>query len=380
MIRQAQSTFVVQGLWYDGVTSRAQAASLRLWGNQVVLQVDGETEREAGLADVVVSPRLGNSPRYLTFGGSGRFETRDNRQLDQWLGQQRRAPWHQLLHRLESRWHWVLVSLLLVIAFVWGLLRFALPLAAYELAQRLPSRLEQVLGEETLSFLDQHYLRPTGLSEQQQQQVQATMQPLLQEHPHLQLRLLFRDGGVVGANALALPDGTLVLTDQLVALAATEEELLAVLAHEVGHVAYKHSLQALVRSSLLGFTLMFIAGDVSATSELLLGAPVVLLELSFSRNFEREADAFARQYLQRRGIALHHFVHLMERLERAGRCRTGGSGPEPAESTSADALQCYRDLASQQAPSATTGGGDNNWFNYLSTHPPTRERLERFHD
>ncbi|WP_425411414.1 M48 family metalloprotease [Neptunomonas japonica] len=46
--------------------------------------------------------------------------------------------------------------------------------------------------------------------------------------------------------------------------------------HEIAHVNYRHSMRRLVQSSLYVFLLVMIIGDVSSTSEALLGLPVIL--------------------------------------------------------------------------------------------------------
>lgn len=57
----------------------------------------------------------------------------------------------------------------------------------------------------------------------------------------------------IGANAFALPDGTLVVTDELVELAGdNDDEVLAVLAHELGHIHERHGLRLLRTQGLSG--------------------------------------------------------------------------------------------------------------------------------
>ena len=55
--------------------------------------------------------------------------------------------------------------------------------------------------------------------------------------------LLFRDGGKFGANAFALPSGKIIVTDQLASL-LNDEQIVGVLAHELGHVVYRHGMRA----------------------------------------------------------------------------------------------------------------------------------------
>jgi predicted Zn-dependent protease len=111
-------------------------------------------------------------------------------------------------------------------------------------------------------------------------------------------------------NAFAVPGGYIYTTRQLVTLMNNEAELAAVLGHEVGHVAARHSQrrqQTAQRNSLLG-----VLGAIG--SSILLGNSGVgemlsrgflqgsqLLTLSFSRSQELEADDLGIQYLARAG-------------------------------------------------------------------------------
>lgn len=62
------------------------------------------------------------------------------------------------------------------------------------------------------------------------------LHPLIADHPHLQLRVIFRSNEDNSPNVFALPDGTLIFTDAMVLMAKEDDELLAIAAHEVGHV------------------------------------------------------------------------------------------------------------------------------------------------
>ena len=115
-------------------------------------------------------------------------------------------------------------------------------------------------------------------------------------------------------NAFAIPGGYVYTTRQLVALMNNEAELAAVLGHEVGHVAARHSQrrqQAAQRNSLLGAAGAILSGVLLGNSGIgqQLGQAALqgsqLLTLSFSRSQETEADNLGIQYLQRAGYDPH---------------------------------------------------------------------------
>jgi predicted Zn-dependent protease len=111
-------------------------------------------------------------------------------------------------------------------------------------------------------------------------------------------------------NAFAMPGGYIYTTRQLVTLMNSEAELAAVLGHEVGHVAARHSQRrqkAATTNTLLGGGLAILSGVLLGDSGIgqtlsrgfLEGSQ--LLTLSFSRNQELEADGLGIEYLGRAG-------------------------------------------------------------------------------
>lgn len=111
-------------------------------------------------------------------------------------------------------------------------------------------------------------------------------------------------------NAFAVPGGYIYTTRQLVTLMNNEAELAAVMGHEVGHVAARHSQRrqkAAQRNSILGVLgaigSSILLGDSGIGSTLSRGflEGSQLLTLRFSRKQELEADNLGIQYLARAG-------------------------------------------------------------------------------
>jgi len=121
-----------------------------------------------------------------------------------------------------------------------------------------------------------------------------------------------------------------------------------VLAHEMGHVVHRHGLRQLLQGSVVTVLAVVILGDASSLAAIM---PATLLELGYSRRFEREADDYTLEVLARRGVPAERFADILARLEQEHRTREG-----------------HEDAAK----------GGENWSYYLSTHPPTAERLARF--
>lgn len=120
-------------------------------------------------------------------------------------------------------------------------------------------------------------------------------------------------------NAFAVPGGYVYATRQLVNLMNNEAELAAVLGHEVGHVAARHSArrqERAQRNQLLGLLGAVIGGAVLGSSDLanlsLQGSQ--LATLSYSRSQELEADRLGIQYLNRAGYDPNAMATLLASL------------------------------------------------------------------
>ena len=134
-------------------------------------------------------------------------------------------------------------------------------------------------------------------------------------------------------NAFAAPGGFLFVTKGLLKLVKSEDELAAVLAHEVAHVARKHGLKTIQSSRLTSaFTILgseaakgYTPQQMNALTSAFEGAveDVVnkLVVNGYSRDKEYEADKFGAQYARNAHYdpgALKTFLTRLEKAEGAG--------------------------------------------------------------
>lgn len=328
----------IEGAYFDGARSRRRAASVSVEGGLVHVREGGaELVPPIALAAVEVSSRVGNTPRFLRLPGGASFETSDNDAVDRLFGSRSSAGgW---VHRLESRLRFVLLGLVVAIAFVWAGVQWGVPALARVAAFSLPADINAQADRMVLELLDRQFLSPSRLTEAEQARLQAVFAPFVADAgTQPPVRVLFRDAGrSFGPNALALPAGTIVITDQLVELAQHDEELVAVLSHEIGHAVNRHALRRSIQASAMGLIAMLVVGDVSSVSSAATAIPLILTELGYSRAFEVEADRHAVAMLRHRGIAPQRLADVLQRLD----------------------------------PSKDVRGA------YLSTHPPTPERARQ---
>jgi Zn-dependent protease with chaperone function len=334
--------WTLRGQWQDGVSTQQQELTLQVDEAGRVIGPDGLIA-PCHFTELKVSDRLGNTPRFLQFPGGARLTSSDHDTIDTLCRrfQRRRTA---LAYRLEKRLSIALLSLLLVIGAGVAAVQYGMPWLAKRVAFWLPAETSAQLGKGTLKTLDTVAFSPSQLPVQRQQALQLLFHRLEPaDLPGLQLNL--RHGGRIGANAFALPDGSIVMTDELVELSRSDAELSGVLAHEMGHVNGRHALRHTLQSSGTALIMLALLGDVSTVTSLAAGVPTMLLELKYSRQFEWEADAYAARLMQAKGLPLSAFGDLLDRLDRSHHQQNDTS--EPA---------------------------------FLSTHPVTAERIRRFRE
>jgi Zn-dependent protease with chaperone function len=257
-----------------------------------------------------------------------------------------------LVHRLETRWTIAVGSLVAVVVIAVLFLRYGVPAMANTAAHVLPASLDRRIGGESLAVLDHSVFKTSGLTPQRQAELKALFARMTASLPagHT-YSLELRNSPKLGPNALALPSGIVIMTDQLVALVPHDadpahsdanregdEEIMAVLAHELGHVEGRHALRQLLVSAGVSIMATVIIGDVSSVASVV-GAAPMLLQAKHSRDFEREADASARAWLHAHGIPKSRFDSML--------CRLAAGAPRNASG-----------------------------FSYLATHPDVNERAK----
>jgi Zn-dependent protease with chaperone function len=123
-------------------------------------------------------------------------------------------------------------------------------------------------------------------------------------------------------NAFAMPGRRLVLTSRLVETATSAEEIAGVLAHEIGHGLERHPEAAIVRILGLATLAKVFASGVGDTFS---NASLLLVQLRYNRDGEREADLRAAEILKRAEIDVRPLAGFLNRMKRI----TGDSGTEP---------------------------------------------------
>jgi Zn-dependent protease with chaperone function len=361
---------MIDAIYFDGRSARRYPVTLIIHKRVVAMRGAG-IRRNVRLSQLDISERLLHAPRILRFREGDFIEVSDPA-LDTMLAVNRyRDPW---VVRWQQNWRLSLLALVSLLALLVAGYQWGLPWAADKTAQHLPASLEKTIGDEELKLIDAKYMTPSKLDPADQVRLQGMFSALIQPRAgKTAYRLVFRHSEV-GPNAFALPNGVIVMTDQLVMLARDDQAVLGVLAHELGHLQRRHTVRGLMQTIGVGVVLNLFIGDVSSV---LAAVPTFLLDQKYSRDFEREADQYAIDMLRANAVPLSPLAALFEKMrdadERGNQASSiHESADEPAGSTDDD--------EDEEEPPVAPGKGKAKRdirSEFFSSHPSDDERIAR---
>ena len=327
---------LVNAFYFDGKTSRRHAVTLQVQDEVAHVQDEqGSSLRRCPLHQLKVSERFSQASRKVTFPDGAYLEIQDEHAFVALLNRTHHRD--SLVVRMQQNVRASIAAMLALIALLVLSYFYVLPAAAQLIADTLPASVGQSIGKNTLEFLDRKVLAPTQLPPARQEAIQTRFHMLTSVLPDAPpYQIVFRQSRI-GANALALPSGQIILTDQIINLLNDDDAVMGVLALELGHVQHRDLMRQLLQGSMIAAATTLLWGDFSAV---LANIPTVILNLKYSRDIERDADDYALALFKLNGMDRQKLADVFIKLER----QEHGSGNVPP---------------------------------YLSTHPGNAERIQR---
>lgn len=307
------------GMYFDGKSSTRQYASLLIVGNHVSLLGEDLSRRVNGNELEINTPGR-HSALLIKFTDGAVCELPPTQMLYNRLRQTgAKTPDTAMgAHVLTGDWRLVALVLAFLVGVIVAAYAWLIPSLAEVIAPMVPASMKQNLSTQALRTIDTRWFEPSRLSESTQAQIRERFAQLQSHHKQplaqLQLRATRKenDKPVIGPNALALPGGPIVLTDEMVTLLKEDMDAVSgVLAHELGHVVYDHSTKSVLKAMALTALGSVVIGDYSSV---LATAPAIIGQLKYGREAEGQADAFAFELLCAKGIDPTRTAMLFEEL------------------------------------------------------------------
>lgn len=147
-------------------------------------------------------------------------------------------------------------------------------------------------------------------------------------------------------NAMVTPDGKIAIFSGIFEVADTAEKLAAVLGHETAHLTQNHVKERVRRATMTGLVGVFGGAATGLGGESQTGAMVVM-QLPFQREQEREADLVGMQFMAQAG---YNPAMAMEVWRAMGAESEPGSRPPEFLSTHPEPRDRMTDMARNLAP------------------------------
>lgn len=311
-----------EGDYFDGISPRAKRVRVIVQDGYFLFSVistlpDGRTAQEnlrVLIKHCHVQARLGSGKRLIDLPDDSRLET-DYQNLEDCLPAKPTNFFWKMVHYAETHKSVIAASFIGLILASFVLLKYGVPLGAKYTAMMIPPAVEKDLGKQTMKSLDDDkygYFEASGLSVARQNEISAALASLCKKTTTCpEYSLNFRKSPIVGPNAFALPGGYMVLTDELVGLSKNDDEIISVLAHELGHVKGRHALRQMLQGTISGIIIIAVTGDVSSVAASL---PAFMMTMSYTRELEVDADNYSLQSLKAACIPTKSFATMLMRL------------------------------------------------------------------
>ena len=380
MASMLTAPLVLPGLYFDGQHGKGYAVQLHLDGIELRIVGDG-IDRTVALRSLQWPERTRNGIRIAHLDGGGSVQSADSAAWDAWS--QAAGLSDSLIVRLQQSWRGVVLSVLLLVTLIVALQQWGVPIAARAVVALIPRTVDTAIGDYAQAAVDEQLMKPSALPAHRAQQLRDALTKAVAGMPAdsvPQWQLLLR-ASKLGPNALALPNGTIILTDDMVEMVdGNVDVLVGVLAHELGHVQHRHGMRMLVQVTALGAIASTVLGDFSS---LLASVPVLMGQASYSRQAEQESDAFAVDVLRHAGLSPTVMVTMFDKLG-AWRLRKEQEVRDKLKTGTKDASAAPRDTAHGEPKDKVEGKVDGDSLSWLgiafASHPADAQRVQFFQD
>ncbi|MEB3359675.1 MAG: M48 family metallopeptidase [Synechococcales bacterium] len=181
-------------------------------------------------------------------------------------------------------------QLLILLGLFVGTIIFVVWLAGFlvsSLITLIPPGVEQQLGAVIVPIYEQQ-AQPSDVQTTLNDMLDRLEEHLPEDHQEREYQVLYIPDPTV--NAIAIPGDRVIIYEGLLAEMESENELMMVLGHELGHFLNRDHLRGLGRQVAVRLALASIFGDAGSLGSLASSGVIALTNSEFSKGQERQAD------------------------------------------------------------------------------------------
>lgn len=285
-------------LWTNELEIRLlqQSAGVIRWDVKRILPLEDTT------VPIYLKYKQGNTLSYLKF--------EDKAILDELASIQ---AYKHVIHT-SNRWmKWIagiVIGVILLVSIAAVSLYFLAPKLIEKIADSLPVETEVQIGDKLFEQTKNEFT----FNEEKSKIAQQFFDSL-----HFESRYPIRIHVVKSneLNAFAMPGGHIEVYDSIIRTMQSSSELAGLFAHEFSHINKHHSTRTLIQMAGTYGLLSLLVGDVSGIASLIVLNANELLNMSYSRAFEQEADREGVKLMVKRGVDPEGMVLLLKQLKAA---------------------------------------------------------------
>jgi beta-barrel assembly-enhancing protease len=182
-----------------------------------------------------------------------------------------------------------------------------------DLVEGISIQSEEHLGDLIFDFIKNDPGMDLNTDREVDSLLRILISPILGHHPLTDFDFRFYVLNNSMVNAFTIPGGRIFIAKGLIKLLDSQEEFIAVVAHEMGHVEKRHVIQKLARE--IGIDLLL--GMATGSEAILLGdISRSIVSTGFDRKSEKEADTYALDLMVESGVHPHFMATFFRRLNR----------------------------------------------------------------
>lgn len=352
---------MINANYFDGQQSIALPVTLILTDEKIKI-LSAHLKKIIPRAETKIEEPFQDAPLFLYFSDGSHCEILETN--DKSIALQRMRYQTSLVERWQYKWHIALIAVIAMGGGAYFGYQWGAPLLANTIIQYVPQSVDDMLGRKVADVLDRTYVKPSEVTDTQYIHANKIFHSIQPKNPRIAMKFDTRKSEIIGPNALALPNGSIFITDEMLSLMIgkdgkiTEEgskQLAGLLAHEIAHVELRHGMKGVVQASILTIAVASVIGDFST---IISGASTVVLNAQYSQATEAEADEYAIKLLKKKGISPAHLANLFVLLE--------------------NYKPLGKDKKTKKKKHKLPEWMDETVNDYVSSHPSTKKRIARF--
>jgi beta-barrel assembly-enhancing protease len=305
---------MLQGVYFDGESTRPTKVEIKVTPLFVLVHLPGESEEVLKWEhDKIHTQEIPGSTKIAVNFGDFPYQSIEVEKEDLFdvvgvinpLAPYLKASGKKVL---SNTTRWLLSFLAIVVSMVLLVYFLLIPLATNIMVSLIPIQTEIELGKkmsESMLAAEKVDAEKSELLNRFYKSIKTTS-----KYP---IRVSVVDSNV--KNAFAVPGGQIVVYTGLLNEMKDYSELVALLGHEKAHVEERHSLQSLAKSLGLYVVISLIIQDVNGVMGVILENASNLQQLSYSREFENEADELGLELVLKNKVDPKGMIALFKHLK-----------------------------------------------------------------